>query len=150
MSKKPYTPEEIAIIREFYPIGGAVLCVKHMKGRTREGVSFRAQMMGIRAPSVGGSPPWTSAQVDILRKNYSKLGVIGTTKLLPGKTQYAVTSMAKRLGIRVQKATAYNLSLAVDSDEAVDSWPPRRVWVPVNEWKAEPVTAPRSVFEVAA
>lgn len=48
---KPWTPEETEIVRINYPKGGAILCLKHLRGRTHDAVKFKARSLRVKAPT---------------------------------------------------------------------------------------------------
>jgi hypothetical protein len=47
---KPWTFEENEIVRINYPKGGAVLCLKHLRGRSHDAVKFKAKALRVKAP----------------------------------------------------------------------------------------------------
>lgn len=151
MSKRThYSDKEIALLREFYPKGGPILCMKHMPNRTYEGISYKAQSMGLVSPFIRqgrkeGSGAWTEQELSLLRRSYPRVGVVGCADLFPTKSRTAIQSQANRLGIRFTFRKP-KVEKVIGCDE-VDSWPVVQKWAHVGEWKAETVNGQRFIFE---
>lgn len=155
-----YTHQENEIIRKYYVTEGAKGCARRLPGRSTKAITFQAGVLGVRSDcSVRGKGrAWTTAEIGVLKDRYPVDGLAGVTSILVNRTGRAIAMKCSELGIRAPGATteerrsrAYEANeKAVEKTFAEDSWPVRQTRVSAGEWKAEPIKAPRSVFEVAA
>ena len=154
-----YTREENDIIRKFYKAEGAKGCARRLPGRSTKAITFQAAVLGVRSDrSVRGrGKAWTTAEIGVLQDRCPVSGIAGVAAILVNRTPRAIAMKCCELGIRAPGATteqkraiAFQASLKASEKADADCWPVKQTRVDAGKWKAEPVTAPRSVFEVAA
>lgn len=157
MSQNEYTTAELAIIREHYPVIGSKGCAKLMQGRSPKAISVKASCLGLKCPKRGGKRIWTTVEVGVLRDRYPKGGMKAVRPYLPFRSDEAISSKVVELGLSAPKTTpefrkkmaqAAEARRAAKESADVDSWPVVQKWAHFGEWKAEPVNAPRFIFEM--
>ncbi len=93
--RPPYSPEELAIIVEYYPDLDKL--VKLLPGRSRAAITMKAQGLGL---SKKRDADWTLPELRIVRRLYPDVDAI--RKLLPHRTQDAIRTRGSLLGVAVK------------------------------------------------
>jgi hypothetical protein len=154
-----YTSEELALLHEHFPIGGAKACAKFMPGRSVKSISVKASKLGVKCPKRGGKRMWTAAEVGVLTDHYATGGMKAVRPYLPTRSDESIWSKVFELKLSCAKTTKEfrekMVKAAADRKAAkeraeVDLLTVQQKHRKVGEWKAEPVKAPRSIFEVSA
>lgn len=90
--KKKWTDEEVEIIREYFPQGGARLVIEKGVNRDVREIGAKASNMGIKIDS--GRNYWTEEEEEILRKYYPEEG-INVVDRLEGKDKLSVRNKVR-------------------------------------------------------
>lgn len=99
-----WTDKELAILEEYYPLGGYFLCKEKGLERRRDATLKKAQSLGLKVNDynhlkIMPKVLWEEWELDILKENYVKVGKLGMTKLLPHRTEGAIFLKADSLGL---------------------------------------------------
>ena len=93
----PWTADEDAVLRRYYPDGGPQACLPHLN-RTKAGIMGRVQRLGIRCtPEIQN--PWTADEDAVLRRYYPDGGVLACLPHL-NRTRAGIARRVQWLGIR--------------------------------------------------
>lgn len=164
----PYTPQERQILLKHYSSEGPKGCLAMMPGRTYQGIVTFANSLGLKVtPGMRRKPQsiWSAEEDAIVREHYPLGGSIACIPLLPNKHRGQIHSRGNILGLRaprehteaqkaafaiVREERAKRRKMSVEHLNEYESAPIVQLWRPVNTWKAEPIPAPRWVFELEA
>lgn len=157
---KRWTEPEKQIIREVFPVHGAVGCVKRMEGRrTLQAVQTKAKEMFVKTisrSSVKSCRSWSPEEDAVIARVYPSMGPKGCMPLLPGRGRCAIRHRARIMGVVYVKPTkpAPGPKPRSIREEAFDAWgeePMRQAIVPQSQWKRIDAQSlpPRSVFDLA-
>lgn len=114
MTAQPWTENEIAILKEYYPTKGAPYCSK-LINRTVAAIKTKVRKLGLnvtkerRTQSINRnrnkrSNMWSDEEVNWLIKNYPNFGVEKCAIHL-GKSIFSIKSKASKLGLRITEET---------------------------------------------
>lgn len=99
----PWTREEIAIMKEYFPVEG-IQVRKRLENRTDAAIYSEASHLGIaknKRTKKSSNSAWTKEEDDTIRKHYEKDGLAKCKELLPDRSTQAIIMRANRyLGIR--------------------------------------------------
>jgi hypothetical protein len=154
--KKPnaWTPDEDAILREHYPLGGYAAVTSRLE-RTEKAVCMRAKLLGIRS---GKNPTkeWTMAEDHLLRKHYEAHGGAYVAQLT-GRTVISVRYRASKLGVNADKSLAGKIRRRVQLDKARERRHGPKMTVvkakekpKVKQWEGEAVITKDTKITIAA
>lgn len=105
LQRKHWSPEEIAILREHYPVGGINACVARLPDRNERTIYTKAAKIGLRSKKHRVPPTrwtWSLHQDDLIRRAYREDPRRGRVKRLArkmGRPAYAVSLRARQLGL---------------------------------------------------
>lgn len=109
---KPWSTEEEALLREFYPEHGPSWQGWEgiLPGRGKRAISRKASTMGVLKTTRNNQ--WTSEELRILADNYAGRGYMwdGWKELLPNRKPTAIRNKAGDLGLLVKKVGSSKLS----------------------------------------
>ena len=156
-TSKPWTPQEDEILRENFPMRGALECAELLPGRTHYAIVTRCGTLGVRTDPKrlrvvrqqallkcrDALIVWTPEADDALRRIYPTQGMEGALLAFPGRTRKSIKNRACQLRLRSPK----NPHVLETTTEWFDMPCEQRV-IPVGQWKAE-IPAVRSVFDLA-
>ncbi|NHO17353.1 hypothetical protein [Acetobacter peroxydans] len=89
-----WSPAEIEILREHYPVTGAQGCLKYLPKRTRSAIATRAQILDIKFHH---HKPWIPEEISILKEKYPQGGTSECVKLLTGRTPKSIRAKASEM-----------------------------------------------------
>lgn len=157
-----YSPAEIDILKEHYEAEGPRAILARLPGRRYQGVATFARSLGLKCdrkvlPKVNLST-WSDEEEAVLRKHYPKGGPKECLKHLPGRNYRQVTHRARRLKLKAPRGKTPEQLAALERAKVEAQQKKYQAqfvnfvhkWRTVGEWVAEPVKAPRSIFEVTA
>ncbi len=96
--RKRWTPEEEAIMREYFPGRGTYRMHHLLPNRSKSAIRRKADRMKLpRQP-----PPrqWTPRELNVMRANYTRYGATAIARYLPDRTIGAIYQKAQELGLR--------------------------------------------------
>lgn len=105
-SYRPWTPEEDAVIREYYPMRAALGIAGSdlLPGRSVTAIYCRAGALGVGRLGYDAQPArrskWSDAEDAVIRTNFPPLGTKMTAKYLPHRAIEAIRARAYYLGLR--------------------------------------------------
>lgn len=101
----PWTPEEDAVVCEFFGAEGASGVARRLPGRTASAVSNHAHRLGLQSEHF---KRWTPEEDATIVEHYEELGAgaMCAAGMLPGRTAAKVMNRAFALGVRRRKAPA--------------------------------------------
>lgn len=102
--KKPWSPEEIEILKNLYQTMVDKALQVHLPGRSHYAIGrMRHRMKFNRAPG-NQYAFWTQGEKDILRKEWSNTRVKDLLQYLPGRSRQEIRRMACKLGLKKPKS----------------------------------------------
>lgn len=133
MQMNLWTTDEIEVIRQHYPSGGATECMKLLPGRTALAIQSKAKQYKIVAESA----------------NYSRKGDCDERELIVGEIRYMINLMYDSDDYRRQKTHAL-LDVIIERN-TLDWWHSRRKWA-LGRWMEALIrdydwTAEREVYK---
>jgi hypothetical protein len=103
--KKKYhtwTQEEIEAVKQHYSTKGNEYIKSLFPHLTKTAIGLKARSLGLHAPASG----WTTEEKEIVKNNYH-LGYEHVMELLPGRTKYAIMTLAVKLRCTRRKKRSY-------------------------------------------
>lgn len=99
-----WSEAEIAILKQYYKVGGYILCLKYLPNRTKFAIQARAKYLGLTAPGANKvNAAWSKNELTILTKLYP----IGGWKLvqtkLPNRSEKSIRRQANKNKLYVEK-----------------------------------------------
>ena len=91
-----FTDDDIEFLKKYYPLGNWDFIMEHFSKSTKQSIMSKASELGIK---IVNENKWTNEELDII-KNYYKEDIDKVVKMLPNRTYKAITTKAKRLGIK--------------------------------------------------
>lgn len=91
-----FTEEDIKFLEEYYPYGDWGFILGHFPKCNKQSIISKASSLGIKMVNEN---EWTDEEFEILRKYY-KDDINKVVEMLPNRTYKAITTKAKRLGIK--------------------------------------------------
>lgn len=110
-----WTSEEDNILKKYYPLGGADLCMeKGIKYRTNAAIQVRARKLGLNI--IDRHNVWTEEEENILREYY----MVGGTELCKKKglshlSESSIMSRARKLGL-----VKFNINFWTESESEIE------------------------------
>lgn len=152
-----WSADEIELLRIHYQEGGYRQAALHLPHKTDKAIGTRARILGIRRvykpkPTKGlpRADAWTEAEIAVLQKHYAELGPSGCLPMLPGRSQNSIRIHARKIDLRCRPERVRKSEPRPFVPDDQDDQPIVRVHQPVGAWRAEPVTAVNSIFNLAA
>lgn len=104
---KAWSEAEIAVLKQYYEVGGYKLCLKYLPDRTKFAIQARAKYLNLIAPGANKvNASWSSDELAILTKLYP----IGGWKLvqtkLPNRSEKSIRRQANKNRLYVEKNNA--------------------------------------------
>ena len=96
--KKRWSDEEVAILKEYFPKGGARLAIQNGIDRDMREISAKASTLGIKVQKQ--RVIWSDEEIEILKEYYPIEGTKVLDRLGDDKNAIAVRNKAKYLGIQ--------------------------------------------------
>ena len=93
---KPWTAEELAIMKQRYPKEGASDALVKTLNRTKQAIHFKAQQVGLRNAK---RKRFTDEDIEILRARYPNEGASEDLQKLLGRSATTIKNKAHLLGI---------------------------------------------------
>lgn len=93
---KPWTAEELAIMKQRYPKEGASDALVKTLNRTKQAIHFKAQQVGLRNVK---RKRFTDEDIEILRERYPNEGASKDIQKLLGRSATTIKNKAHLLGI---------------------------------------------------
>ena len=97
-----WTPEEVAILRQYYPTEG-IKCKKRLHNQSKRAIQYYVHAIGLKGPP----RTWSAEENEIIRKN-SQLTFKALEGLLPGRTSFAIGEQKIKLGLTKKNAPPWS------------------------------------------
>ncbi len=94
---KPWTAEELAIMKQRYPKEGASDALVKTLNRTKQAIHFKAQQVGLRNAN---RKKFTDKDIEILRERYPNEGASKDLQKLLCRSAETINRKARLLGIK--------------------------------------------------
>ena len=95
MRNKPWTKEEIKLLKENYPEGGVKQCL-NVLNRTPGSINYKAQSLNLKVANPWNR--WKKEELNLIKSLYSQ-DLNKLLKLLPGRSKDAIINQAAKLGV---------------------------------------------------
>lgn len=105
---KPYSEEELDLIRQWYPVNGTRYLAKHLK-RTPLAIRYQACRLRLKVDSSRKNvicrrrDEWREEELRVLYEVYPTEGVWGCLPLLPKRSKDAIWCKVIKLGIKLDR-----------------------------------------------
>ena len=93
-----WSDEEVTLLNDYYPIGGAKLCIEKGLDRSNDSIRKKAKKMGLKYVSIGNG--WTDKELSLL-KEYYKYGANYVIEKGVNRSINGVQQKARELGLKV-------------------------------------------------
>ena len=98
MHQKHWTTAELAVLKKYYPIGGAEAVQEHLPDRTLNSIrGCASRTAGVVVPRC---KPWTTSEEKIIRAQMPVGGAAAVQRHLPRRTKNAIRIRAAKLNIK--------------------------------------------------
>ena len=97
---KPWTDEEINLLREKYPYCSKKELLIYFTDRTFISIQLKASRLGIDKKFNVDGNEWHKEEIDILCNNYATTSNSDMIKIIPNRTIRSIGTKAERLGLR--------------------------------------------------
>lgn len=161
---RPWTDEEIAKVRRLYSKVGAIGLAAEMPYRSEQSITSKAHQMGltcgrgVKRPNAVTGTPWTHEEMVLLKKQFPRIGPVECAKLFKGRSLQSIKGKANAMGIAYKAKHRVEVKpIAKPAPEPIqnevldeDANPFVHRWIAADKAKPVNVSAPRSVFDMAA